>query len=441
MLKRIAWVAVALAAVGVLAWPRQTDRKFPDRKPVRFWHAWSGEWKDVVDGIVADFNASQTEYEVVALSVPNGSSTKCILGVAGGKPPDVLAQWEAVIPTWAEKGIIRPFDDLMTPEERVRFRRDAYPGVLKLALVKNKIYALTPTMNQSAVYLRLDALDEAGLKLEDFPTTLEGLAAWGRKLDKVGKNGELLRMGLAPGSWRHLAPGFGGGFWRWNDPKGGLLLDTPPNERALTWLTTERKRLGYENVVRFQSGFASDSGGQWAFLAGQIAMAVDGQWRVEQIGKFAPTLRYAVRPLPPPAGGVALGGSTNGNQMVIPAGAPQPEGAMEFVRFWSGLSDPERAAKHITVGGWLPMVRSVAATKRYQAYLRKYPNFRPFLEMMDSPNVHPMPPVPYQQIVQDKIGKYEDLAMRGSLSPREAICALKGDLEAEVRRRKELGYE
>ena len=105
----VAFVAGLLLFLWLFAMsPRETQeaslRKYPHRIPVRFWHMWSAEWKVVVDRIVDRYNRSQDKYEVIALSVPGGADTKFLLGAMGGDPPDVMAQWNPVIPTWAEGG-------------------------------------------------------------------------------------------------------------------------------------------------------------------------------------------------------------------------------------------------------------------------------------------------------------------------------------------------
>ena len=113
------WATAIVAIIGavvVLALPGPPPRKYPDRVPVRFWHMWTAEWKDVVDDIVDRFNVSQNVYEVIPLSIPyTAADSKFLLSVAGGAPPDVMAQWNPVIPKWAENDLIIPLDELMTP--------------------------------------------------------------------------------------------------------------------------------------------------------------------------------------------------------------------------------------------------------------------------------------------------------------------------------------
>lgn len=435
-----------LAAVGVvglgalLLAPTPARRTYPGRTPVRMWHMWTGEWKDVVDKIVGKFNDSQSRYELVALSVPTqGADVKLLLAAAGGDPPDVMAQWNPVIPTWANNGLLTPLDELMTQEERDRFEREAYPIVKKLGRYRGHLYGLTIGLNIHACYYRPDHFREAGLDPDRFPTTMEELVKLGEKLNRFDSGGNLSRIGFLPKDFRHMAPLFGGGFFNWET--GDLTIRTEPNLRALSFLTGERKKLGFANVVRFESGL--NTGGfsvEWPFISGSYSILIDGQWRVEQVGKFAPNLEYRVAPIPPPAGGRKMSGWSNGNFMVIPKAARQREGAWEFVKFWSGLTQPERAAEFYTMGGWLPLSPTIAAAPKYQEYLRKYPQFRTFLEVLPSENIQPLPPVPYQVFLMDGIKRTEDSAVRGTLSPEEALAKLDNDLSREQARRKEIGY-
>ena len=34
-------------------------------------------------------------------------------------------------------------------------------------------------------------------------------------------------------------------------------------------------------------------------MSGQYSVAIDGQWRVEQLARYAPDIEYRVKPLPP----------------------------------------------------------------------------------------------------------------------------------------------
>jgi multiple sugar transport system substrate-binding protein len=170
-------------------------------------------------------------------------------------------------------------------------------------------------------------------------------------------------------------------------------------------------------------------------------MTVDGQWRVIQLKTFAPNLKYGTIPVPSPLNGKEMGGRSNGNFMVIPKGARNPKGAWEFTKYWAGFTNPEAAGKIATMGGWLPLFPSVVKTKSYQNYLKEYPQFKTFVNMLPSQNVQPLPPVPYSQFLYDTVVRYDDICMRGRISPEEAIRLIEKDITNEIKRRKELGYK
>lgn len=410
------------------------------RKKVRFWHMWTAEWKDVVDRIVNRFNKSQSEYEVEALSVPSqGADSKFILGVMGGDPPDVMAQWDPVIPPWADDHLLTPLDELMTPAEKRAFDSQAYPVVKKIGMYKGRLYGMSIGINMWAIYYLPKQLRAAGIDPDHMPSTLEGITDIGKRLDRFDSHGHLTRMGWNPSGLPEFVPLFGGSLYDWQT--GRLTLDQSRNLDALDYIAGCARRIGYQNVVRFTSGLNMNSfAGGWPFIGGAFSMTVDGQWRVEQLRKYAPDLEYRTMPVPPAAGGLAAGGSSGGNFMIVPRGAKDPKGAWEFIKFWSGLTDPNTAAEFYTWGGWLPLTPAIAKAPAYQAYIRKYPQFKTFVDLMPSQNIATLPPVPYQQFLSDQLSKIEENAVRGTLTPSQALDSLKKAVGDEVKRRRELGY-
>jgi len=433
-------LVVALGLIAVFDLPGPPPRKHPDRIPVRFWHMWTAEWKEVVERIVARFNESQDVYEVIPLSVPGAAAdSKFLLAVAGGDPPDVMAQWNSVIPKWAESGLLVPLNTLMPPDQWEQFQRTAYPAVKRIGMYKGQLYGVTTGLNTLACYCRVDYLREAGLDPTHPPTTLDDLVAWGDKLNRVDKQGKLTRIGFLPLQFVNYAPGFGGGVYDWAE--GKITLNTPENVRAMSFLVEQRSKLGFDNVVRFTSGLSTGIGNmEWPFITGAYAISVDGQWRVEQIAKYAPQLEYITFPLPPPAGGKPLYGWVNGNFMIIPRGAKNAKGAWEFIKFWSGVEQPERAAEFYTWGGWLPLSSSIAEAPIYRQYIKDHPQFQSFLDILPSDNLQPMPPVPYQVYLWDRITQADDSAMRGSLTPQAALERVESEIARELTVRKESGY-
>lgn len=440
--KKLAW---SLAAVALLVLvfsqlaPRPEPRKYPSRKLVRFWHMWTADWEKVVARICDRYNQSQDEYEVVPLSVPSSTAdSKFLIAVAGKNPPDCMAQWNDVIPKWAESKLLLPLDLMMAPDEWQRQKKDIFPAALRVGTYKGHLYGVTVGLNVWALYYRPDLFRIAGLDPDRLPGTLEGLAQWGSKLDQFDSHGGLLRVGFLPWGMRIFAPLFGGGLYDWD--KNQVTLDTPSNLRALSWLADSRKRIGFDKLLRFEASQRADHGSDWPFATGSYAMVVDGQWRVEEMRKYAPNLEFRTAALPPPRGGRRHGGFSNGNFMVIPRSAKNSAGAWDFIQFWSGLKDPARAAEFYTWGGWLPLNRKVEQAAAYQAYIKAHPQFQTFVTMLESPNISPIPPVPWQVFLWDRLISAEQAACMGGSTPREAMDKLVGDVNHELAQRKEYGY-
>jgi len=127
--------------------------------------------------------------------------------------------------------------------------------------------------------------------------------------------------------------------------------------------------------------------------------------------------------------------------MIIPRGAACVQGAWEFIKFWSGLENPERAAEFYTWGGWLPLSPAIAEAPIFRKYVEEFPQFQTFLDMLPSENMLPMPPVPYQVFLWDRLIQADEAAMRGTLTAEEALDRFEREIARERASRKELGYE
>ncbi|HEX5324323.1 MAG TPA: ABC transporter substrate-binding protein [Capsulimonadaceae bacterium] len=442
----LARAVIAIAILSVTAWAFTPARPAPDtpkRIPVHLWHMWSGEWLPVIDRVCDEFNKSQDKYEVIPLEIPWGgggeSDAKFLLSTAGGDPPDVMVQWTEAIDQWAQAGVLSPLDPRMTPAERHHFITADYPAVRRNGFYKGHLYGLTVGFDIYACYWRPDQWRAAGLDPNHFPTSLEALVAAGNKLNQYDSSDRLTRLGFLPQDFAWYAPSFGGGFW--DADTGQVELNTPQNLRALSYIYQTHKALGFDRVIRFNAGLKSPDGANWPFIQGQEAVVLDGEWRVKQLAQYAPGVQYRVDPLPPPAGGKRLASFSTADFLTIPAGAKEPEGAWEFIKFWSGLDHAEPAAKFQTWFGWLPTSPEIANAPDYQAYLRQYPQYRTFVNLAASENIETVPPVPYQLFLMDQINNADDLAERGAATPQQALSGLTHDTARELGRRKELRYD
>lgn len=436
------WGLLAALAAVVFSVSPSTPRKYPDRKLVTFWHRWQGDWEKQVNKIVDAFNESQSQYEVVPVSIPGtGSDAKLFLGAIGGDPPDIVSMGSGSVANLAANNLLARLDDFMTPEEHKRFFQESYPSIRDIGMYRGHCYGITIGADLAALYVNLKQLREAGFDPDQFPETLEELEDMGLKLNRYDKKGNLTRLGFLISDLSYISHYFGGGFYVHED--GRVELNTPQNVRALRAIVDYRRKVGFDNVVRFQAGLNDIEGAaSWAFMHGDLSVTFDGQWRVEELRKFKPDLEYRVIPLPPPKeGGTPLGGMVGGNYMLVPASAKSKEGAWEFLKFWTGLDNPDRAAKFYNMGGWLPYSPAVANSPTFQKWLKENSQFQAFLDILASPNCKAPPEIPNLRFLMDLITRAEDQAVLGAKSPERALKELEDKFLEERSKRRALGYE
>jgi multiple sugar transport system substrate-binding protein len=434
-------VLALILTVVVFSTGSSTPRKYPQRKLVRFWHRWQGDWEKQVQKIVSAFNASQDEYEVVAVSIPGeGADAKFILGVIGGDPPDLMSMSSSPVSNMAANGFLTQLDTLMTPKEKDEFFNHSYHAIRDIGMYRGHCYGITIGADLMALYVNVKQLRDAGFDPDHFPKTLEGLEAMGLKLNRYDSDGNLTRLGFLMTDMGYLSESFGGGFNVYDD--GRVELNTPQNLRTLQAIVDYRKKIGFDNVLRFQAGLNDIEGAaSWAFMHGDLSITYDGQWRVEELRKFKPDLEYRVYPIPPPAvGGTPLGGLVGGNYMIIPVSAKQTQGAWEFLKFWTGLDNPDRAAAFYNMGGWLPYSPAVANSPTFQRWLKTDPQFQAFLDILASPNCKAPPAIADLQFLRDLMTAAEDDAVHGVATPEQALATLQAKYLEERAKRKELGY-
>ena len=445
---------VVIAAIALrIAWsvmePAPEPRQYPDRIPVRFWHMWTAEWERVVRWIVTEYNNSQDVYEVIPLSVPTttaagqgttNASQKVLLAIAGGSPPDCMAQWNPVLPAWAEQGLIMPLDEVATKAEIKNFHEGAFPIAIKVGEHRGRLYGVSIGLNDYAIYYNVAHLRAAGLDPANLPDTIPELLEWRRTLTRRDASGNLLRVGLAPLDLSRMWALFGKDLH--DERRHEVNLESNAMREGIRFVHDNNAYYGFEDIIRFQAGIgiSSAAGGAsgWPFMSGQYSMAVDGQWRVEQLAQYAPDLEYVTGPIPNPDPEGPIMGLSYGNFMVVPTGAQCPAGAWDFIKFWSGLKDPEAAARLLVRGGWLPTMKATATAPDYQRFIRTYPQFETFVAQLYSDGLQPLPPVVNQVFLNTVITRVSERILRGSMAPNEAMAYFAGELADEERRRKKL---
>jgi sn-glycerol 3-phosphate transport system substrate-binding protein len=172
---------------------------------IQFWHAFTGRLGELVATQVADFNASQDDYVVVASHKGNYSETlnAGIAAFRAKEQPHILMVFEVGTATMmAAKGAIRPVYEVMA-ESGAQFDPDAYIGAVKGYYTTTDGDMLSLPFNSSTpvLWVNRDAMAAAGV---DPDTDLSTWEQVGDVLDQLKAGGEDCPLVTAWQSWIHL---------------------------------------------------------------------------------------------------------------------------------------------------------------------------------------------------------------------------------------------
>lgn len=386
------------------------SRRRPERvRRIVYWEKWGGFEGAAMEAVVQLFNREQRdraarepgyvpiEVERVTIST---IEYKLLVAIAGKNPPDVAGSYGYLVASHADKGALV---DLTPRLERAGIRRSNYiERFFDLCTHRGKVWALPTTPACVALHWNKRLFRDAGLDPERPPRTIEEMDAFSERLtvwevttprgerkivrgfarDVPSSRKRLLQLGFI-----HTNPP----WWPygWGNYFGGKLVegervttDSPDNVRAFEWIASCVRRIGVDAMQRFSSGFGRFGSPQNPFLAGKLAMQLQGVWMFNYIQKYAPGMQWGAAPFPHPADRPELRNTTliETDTLCIPRDSQHPDEAFEFIRFVS----QQRVMEELCLGQrkFSPL-RDVSDGfwKRHP-----HPHIRMFRELALSPN-------------------------------------------------------
>ena len=336
---------------------------------IDFWHAFTGRLGELVAEQVDTFNASQSDYKVVAAYKGNYSETlnAGIAAFRAGEQPDVLMVFEVGTATMmAAKGAIKPVYEVMT-EAGADFDPDAYIGSVKGYYTTTDGQMLSLPFNSSTpvLWVNRDALKNAGLDPDMDLSTWQKV---GEALDKLKEAGSTCPLTTAWQSWIQL-----------ENLSAYHNVPFATQENGFAGLDTE---LAFNGPLHVQH---IEAMGQWAkdgkfmyagrrnegganFRAGECALFTESSAGYAGI-KSEAQFEFAVRPLPYWEGAEGAPQNTiiGGASLWVMAGQTPEEykGVATFLNF---LSSPEIQAKWHQDTGYLPVTKAAADLTREQGF-------------------------------------------------------------------------
>ena len=403
---------------------------------VHYWEKWTGFEDDAMQAVVDDFNRSQNRIFVQKLTVSE-MLRKVMLATAGGNPPDIAGIWSSNIPDFAEKGALTPLNKMI---DRAGVKADDYiPIYWQQCSHHGFMWGLPSTPVSLALHWNKKLFRDAGLDPNRPPQSLDELDAicdrltivdinrGGRTVrarfteltdaERRAKNFTLVQIGhlpTQPGWWiPSWVYWFGGKLW---DGDRSITANSPEALQTFEWFRKYSEKYGIDNLRSFGATFGNFASPQDPFLAGQVAMVLQGVWMYNFIDKYAPQLEWAAAAFPAkdPARFPQVT-FAECDVLVIPKGAPHPKEAFEFIRYVNSPGPMEKLC--LGQRKFSPLLNVSIE------FVRNHPNpyIKTFIELAKSPSAQYVPRLTVWAEYNDEMNVAANRVITLVATPQEAL--------------------
>jgi multiple sugar transport system substrate-binding protein len=312
--------------------------------------------------LARNFNASHKNLKVNVVPVADADYiTKLATSIRAGTEPDLASLDDVDSEIFISKN---EFLNVTSEVNALPYKDKLSPGALKLATSGGKYYGVPDFADMSVLWYNKTLFSQAGLNPGQPPTTFAQILSDAKKIRALGgSNYGFSFAGDCPGCLTFtLMPNVYAG--------GDDVLKGQPGHETATVAGNKSLRATLQLYQELWAGKLvppadqTQNGTTWGkdFQTGHIGM-LPGGYGAAASAPARMLSQFAIAPLPGPTGNYSTydGGANFG----IPAGAKNPAGAWEFVKY--ALSLP---AQQLTPVGGVEPIRSDAVTASFKA---KYP--------------------------------------------------------------------
>ncbi|NBE52020.1 ABC transporter substrate-binding protein [Streptomyces boluensis] len=384
-------LAVSTAAISVLATAcvGSTESGATDdpeaRTTITFWHGWTAPAEvKAIDANIARFEKKHPNITVKVVSGINDEKLNQALRAGGSKGPDVVSSFTtANVGKFCSSGA---FADLgpFIEKSKLDLKKTFSQPLLDYSQFEGKRCALPLLSDAYGLYYNKDAFKEAGI--EKPPRTWEEFDKAAVKLTKA-KGDSYERLGFMPNYHGYeTVPSHYMSQWSptyfTKDGKSNIAKD-PAFKEMYTWQRGLVEKLGgYAKLEKYQKTFGDEWGAKHPFHTGQVAMQLDGEWRLGMAEDADPGFEIGVAPLPVPKDQIDSYGKgyLSGTIMGIAPASEKQNAAWELVKYMTTDTD--------AVVRFANAIKNVPSTKAAlkSPDLEFDPRFKTFLDIAQHPD-------------------------------------------------------
>ncbi|MFI9171305.1 ABC transporter substrate-binding protein [Streptomyces lincolnensis] len=389
--RKVALAASASAVLLATACTGQSSSGAEDdpsaETTINFWHAWSAPAETkAVKALVAGFEKAHPTIHVNVVGNMTDDKINQALRSGGTKAPDVISSFTTNnVGKFCSSGALvdlNPFFEKSGIDPETTF-----PKAMNEYTQFEGDRCSVPLLGDAyGLYYNKTAFEKAGITSP--PKTWSQFAADAKKLTVSDGGGDGYRqLGFMPNyhGWETTAEHYLGQFSpTYFDKDGKSTVATDP---AVTAAFTLQKKLvdelgGYQRLEKYRTTLGDEWGPKHPFHTGQVAMQLDGEWRLGMALDAKPGFEIGVAPLPVPDDRADQYGKgyITGTIAGIAATSKKQNAAWELVKYMTTDTD--------AVVGFSNAIHNVPSTLAAlkSPKLTYDPRFKTFLDIAANPN-------------------------------------------------------
>jgi sn-glycerol 3-phosphate transport system substrate-binding protein len=388
-----------------------------------------GPLTQIIDRMVADFEAEHPDIDVNAIYAGNYDDTriKALAALKSGEPAELSVLFSIDIYELIEQDAIVAFDDIVETAEEKAWLDSFYPALMENGRTRGKTWGIPFQRSTIVMYYNKDAFREAGLDPDSPPATWDELVSMGKALTKKNDAGQVERWGV-------MIPSTGYAYWMFGAlaiQNGQVLMNGDGNEtyfddpavvEALQyWLDLSREHgVMPANIIEW--GTLRQN-----FLEGKTAIMWHSTGNLTAV-KDAAKFDFGVAMLP---ANERRGSPTGGGNFYIfkDTSLEERKAALTFIRW---MTQPERTAEWSIATGYLGTSPAAYETEALRTYVKDFPQAAVARDQLEfsTAELSTYETGRVRKLLDDAI----QAALTGSASPEEALSSAQRQAERLLRR-------
>ena len=367
---------------------------------VTIWYYWETEGhQKALNHIIEEFNDSQDDITVEAKYVPFADFKKQLsIGASADELPDLVILDNPDHAAYAAMGIFADITDKFDVS-------NYYEGPVNSCTLDGKLYGVPFGSNDLVLFYNEDMLKEAGV---DVPTTWDELleAAKATTTDTVS--------GFAHCALQNEEGTFNFLPWVWSTGASSYEIDSEGGIKALTF----EKELVDSGAMTKEAINWTQGDTMHQFIAGNLAMMINGTWQIPTMREEVPELNWNVAPIPQDKEQASgLGGE---NYAVIAGG--NEDAAVKFLEF---ATSPETCLYMMNAMGYISADSTIA-----EGQFEGDEVYQVFVDEMQY--AHVRGPLPQWPSISDAISLAFNKVITGDATPEDAAAEAQATIDSII---------